>query len=137
VTAPFLIVVAFAALALGASAFAVWLAWSARTVALDARGRVARHQQEHRLGVEEDGLRRHRAQPGPSTEYLAGVRPGDDEDDGVDEGAYSRPPQPYSRLSRNAEEAGRYLEELPATEEHPAQGRRPLPPPGAIRSRPR
>jgi hypothetical protein len=135
VSAPFLIVVVLAAVALGASAVAVWLAWTARGIAVDARGRIARHQQEHRLGVEDEGLRRHRAVTGPSTEHLAAVHvaPGRavvGEEPAEDEPA-GPPPERYARLRRHAEQEA----EDPTTVERPAAdapARRPLPPPGGI-----
>jgi hypothetical protein len=126
VSAPFLIVVAFAAVALGASAVAVWLAWTARGIAVDARGRIARHQQEHRLGVEDEGLRRHRAVTGPSTEHFAAVRAEPEPEESA-----GPPPERYARLRRHAEQEA----EDPTTVERPAAdapARRPLPPPGGI-----
>lgn len=75
------LVVVFAAVALGLAAFAVWLAWSARGTALDAQSRIARHTREHRLGIEDEGLPRHRQGQPPLTEQAPAVRTGSVEPD--------------------------------------------------------
>lgn len=66
-----LAVLIVAALALALAAFALWVALGARSRAIDAQQRTARHQSEHRVGLEDTGLRRHRAVEEPATEQLA------------------------------------------------------------------
>jgi len=87
-----------AAVALGLAAFALFVALTARGRAIDAESRTIRHQQEHRQGLEATGFRRHRAEPGPSTEQLARVDPRPEDLETAEHpaptGAYRRPPPP-------------------------------------------
>lgn len=120
-----------AAVALGLAAFALYVAIVARSRAIDAQARTARHQREHRLGAEDTGTRRHRAAEAPSTEQIAAQRP--DPETAL---ATATPPEsgPYARLrqSRDQQETVDPAA-LPATEEHPAPRALPsLPPPGRI-----
>lgn len=113
-TTVLVLVIVFAAVALGLGAFAVWIAVGARSKAIDAEARVARHQQEHRSGLEGTGLRRHRQGEPALTGQIPRV-PG-------------RPPR--------REPEGVDLEELPATAEQAAPTGRFLSPPPALPARP-
>lgn len=121
-----------AAVALGLAAFALYVAIVARSRAIDAQARTARHQREHRLGTEDTGTRRHRAAETPSTEQIAAQRP--DPADTALAAATAPASGPYARLrqSRDQQETADPAA-LPATEEHPAPRPLPsLPPPGRI-----
>jgi cell division protein FtsL len=135
-----------AAAALGLAAFAAWLAWTARGRAIDAQKRTARHQQEHRLGLEDTGLRRHRAVEEPVTEQLAAQRPRPAAGPATALAGSTTPETgPYARLRQPPEQLT--TADLPVTVESPAaHPRRPgsapnfaepaprptLPPPGRI-----
>jgi len=102
--------VIFAAIALGLASFAVYAALDARSRSIDAQKRTARHQQEHRLGLEDTGIRRHRAREEPSTEQLV-AQPGPPArpDEPATALAASTPPEvgPYARLRESADDRAR------------------------------
>jgi hypothetical protein len=136
-----------AALALALAALALFVAIGARSKALDALQRTARHQKEHRAAKEGTGLPRHRASPEPVTEQLA-AQPR------VPAGSTRAEPDApiparYAKLRQNRDDSDAAVDtgDLPATEVHVAMPRRPgsmpnltepvphlpaLPPPGQI-----
>lgn len=141
-------VLIIAAVALGLAAFATYVALAARGRAIDAQQRTARHQLEHRTGMEDTGIRRHRAAEEPATEQLAAQRPGVPSAPATALAAATTPETgPYARLRQSRDE--QQPVDLPATAAHAAPRRpgnapnftepppaRPavptLPPPGRI-----
>jgi hypothetical protein len=139
-------VLIIAAVALGLAAFAIYVAWDARSRSIDAQQRTARHQLEHRTGVEDEGLRRHRAVEEPATAQIA-AQPADPAPP-TGQITAAEPPSsgPYARLRASAQQ--RDTGDLPETAASPAaHPRRPgtgpnfaappparpsLPPPGRI-----